>query len=198
MGARGTTSSSSTAKNSRPPSAPVRRIYFGFAWSSEKLFSRPYHNQVLNQDNSGHFDDNRWHIADSVPFQSSFEGDIEKYFTNEGGTLYAAVAYWYLDASGKDPYGPAPVGDRAGYWQSLVGADNLLEAEKLRNVNYPSHWPEAQDMAEFGTGWSAGKQLFWKGGEKDVLTLPITLNQGGKFHVLPALHQRARLRDLSG
>ncbi len=59
--------------------------YFGYAWSSEKLFSRPYHNQILNDDNSGHFDDNRWHIADSVPFTTSFEADIEKYLSQRDG-----------------------------------------------------------------------------------------------------------------
>ena len=75
--------------------------YFGYAWSSAGHFSRPYHNQILNEGNSGHFDDNRWHIADSVPFDTSFEADIEKYFANERPTLYAAEVFWYLNPGGR-------------------------------------------------------------------------------------------------
>jgi hypothetical protein len=75
--------------------------YFGYAWSSSSLFSRPFHNQILNEDNSGHIVNNRWHFADSVPFQTAFQGCIEKYFSNDRPTLYAAVAYWYLAPGGR-------------------------------------------------------------------------------------------------
>jgi hypothetical protein len=54
--------------------------YFGYVWSSHGLFSRPFHNQILNENNAGHIVVNRWHFSDSVPFQTSFEGYIEKYF----------------------------------------------------------------------------------------------------------------------
>jgi hypothetical protein len=91
--------------------------YFGYAWGSAGHFSRPYHNQILNENNQGHFDDNRWHISDAVPFQRSFEGDIEKYFPDSRPTLYAAEVFWYLTAGGKDPYGAVPVGERVGYWK---------------------------------------------------------------------------------
>jgi Protein of unknown function (DUF2961) len=90
--------------------------YFGYAWSSSGLFSRPYHNQILNEKNAGHIVVNRWHFADSTPFQTSFEGAIEKYFPNDRPTLYSAVAYWYLSAGGEDPYGPVPLAERLGYW----------------------------------------------------------------------------------
>ncbi len=90
--------------------------YFGYAWSSAGLFSRPFHNQILNEDNAGHVVNNRWHLADSVPFQTAFEGYIEKYFPNDRPTLYAAVAYWYLAPGGLDPYAAAPLTERIGYW----------------------------------------------------------------------------------
>ncbi len=159
--------------------------YFGYAWSSDKIFSRPYHNQILNEGNGGHFDDNRWHITDAVPFQTSFEGDLEKYFSNEQGTLFAAEVYWYLDAAGQDPYGPAAVDDRAGYWTqaTMVNAPGTIEAERLRNMDYGSPWPEAQDMTSFGTGWSGDKQLFWRPPANKALVLPIYLMKGGKYHL---------------
>ena len=157
--------------------------YFGYAWSSEKLFSRPYHNQILNEDNAGHFDDNRWHIADSVPFQTSFDAILEKYYSNTKGTLYAAEAYWYLDAAGKDAYTAVPVTERTGYWNALVDANGKLEGEWLFNMNYPNPYPEIQKMQEWGDGWSGGKQLFWKAHDKASLDIPITLVTGGNFHV---------------
>jgi hypothetical protein len=58
----------------------------------------------------------RWYIVDSVPFQKSFEGCLEKYFNNQRGTLYAVVVYWYLSPDGRDPYGPVPADRRDGYY----------------------------------------------------------------------------------
>ena len=54
----------------------------------------------------------------NVPFQTSFEGDIEKYYGNESPcfTKFAAVSFWYLDAEGTDPYPVVPVSERIGYW----------------------------------------------------------------------------------
>ncbi len=147
--------------------------YFGYAWSSAGHFSRPYHNQILNEGNAGHFDDNRWHISDSVPFQTSFEGDIEKYFPNERTTLYAAEAFWYLSAGGTDPYGPVPVTDRVGYW---VRPQNFIEGETLHAITKGGpHDPTRQDIYLFGKGWCSGRQLFWnptQAGETTEIELP--------------------------
>ncbi len=93
--------------------------YFGYAWGLTTHFSQAYHCQVL-ANWVGHTDDNRWHISDSVPFASSLEACLEKYFPStfpdDRGAIYAAEAYWYLNASGTDSYGPLPLTDRVGYW----------------------------------------------------------------------------------
>ncbi len=71
--------------------------YFGYAWCNPGLFERPFHAQSMTMNNQGHQSVLRWHIADNVPFQQSFEGCIEKYYrTEEMGTLYAATVCWYL------------------------------------------------------------------------------------------------------
>jgi len=132
--------------------------YFGYAWSSAGHFSRPYHNQILNENNAGHFDDNRWHIPDSVPFQTSFEGNIEKYFPNERTTLYAAEAFWYLNAGGTDPYAAVPVADRVGYW---VRPQIFIEGETLKAMTPTAHNPVNQDIYLLGKGWCSGRQFFW-------------------------------------
>jgi hypothetical protein len=151
--------------------------YFGYAWSSAAHFSRPYHNQILNEGNAGHFDDNRWHISDSIPFQISFEGVIEKYFPNDRPTLYAAEVFWYQDQNGSDPYGPVPVADRAGYWvrPNIYREPNSIEAESLRVITQGVRI-NRQEMHQFGEGWSNGHHLLWSpqniSGETLELELP--------------------------
>jgi hypothetical protein len=91
--------------------------YFGYAWCNPGLFQNAYHNQTRNDGNNrGHVSVNRWHIADNIPFQKSFEGYIEKYYPNQRPTLYAATAYWYHSSGGKDPYHPVPRNERIGYF----------------------------------------------------------------------------------
>ena len=52
--------------------------YFGYAWGNPGKFQRPFHCQTMTMNNRGHQSLLRWHIADNVPFQTSFEGCIEK------------------------------------------------------------------------------------------------------------------------
>ena len=87
--------------------------------SSLKIYENAYHNQTFCEtNNAGHISVNRWHVADNVPFQTSFEGCIEKYYPNYRPTLYACTAYWYLAPGGTDPYESAHVYDRICYWGS--------------------------------------------------------------------------------
>jgi len=88
------------------------------AWGAPDLFQNAYHNQTHNDgENIGHISVNRFEIAENVPFQQSFEGDIEKYFPNNRPTQYSAVAYWYQAPSGADKYEPVmPVEERTSYY----------------------------------------------------------------------------------
>ena len=71
----------------------------------------------MTMGNKGHQSVLRWHVADNVPFQRSFEGCIEKYYrTEEKGTLYACTVCWYLAPGGVDPYDPVPVAERHDYY----------------------------------------------------------------------------------
>ncbi len=97
--------------------------YFGYAWGIPELFARPFHNQTLNRNNNqGHVSVNRWHVADSVPFQTAFEGAIEKYPRPELGAPdeYSCTSYWYLAPGGEDRYGPIALQQRTGYYEYLV------------------------------------------------------------------------------
>jgi hypothetical protein len=91
--------------------------YFGYSWSSPDTFTRPFHSQPYAQGDQW-ATQNRYHIPDQIPFQTSFEGCIEKYFPNSAPDLRAATAYWYMAPGGTDPYLQLPVTDRISYFNS--------------------------------------------------------------------------------
>lgn len=161
--------------------------YFGYAWSSSGHFSRPYHNQILNEGNAGHFDDNRWHISDSVPFDTSFEADIEKYYPNDRPTLYAAVVFWYLKAGGNDPYTALPATDRVGYWirPEVYHEPDAIEGESLHPVTKPAQRLYRQEMFKYGKEWSNDQELFWDAGQVgETLELPLPAQKAGKYRFI--------------
>ena len=95
--------------------------YFGFSWGTPGYFSKAYHNQVLappgNLYAPGNRSLNRFHISDSVPFQTSFEGCIEKWFyTNDTITAYSTMPYWYLASGGSDSYRAISLASRTNYY----------------------------------------------------------------------------------
>jgi hypothetical protein len=156
--------------------------YFGYAWGSGHPFSEPLHGQPVNEgENScGHISVHRWHIADNLPFQKTFEGCIEKYFPNERPTLYAAVAYWYLSSNGTDPYKEVPVADRIGYDGPLAyEPDGIIEAAYLHVTKGDAG---AQGMGNWGSDWSEDVQLMWAAKKPDDhMELVLKGPKSGKY-----------------
>lgn len=91
--------------------------YFGYAWGTPEKFDSAVQCQTLNHENTGHISVCRWQIADNVPFQSSFEGCIEKYHDNNWPLLYAVTAYWYQQHEIDDVYDLLPVQERVKYYE---------------------------------------------------------------------------------
>jgi len=161
--------------------------YFGYAWSSPNLFVHAYHSQTHNDGNSrGHISVNRWQISDNVPFQKSFEGCIEKYYPNQKPTLYASTTYWYEAPGGNDPYHPAPLSERVGYWTAVESSKikGAIEGEKLKILGKTGGEPQEQDMTGFGEQWSNGAHLWWIGTKPgDKLDLALPVKQVGKYRL---------------
>ena len=159
--------------------------YFGYAWSDPGLFQHALHNQTHNDGNSrGHISVNRWHIPDNVPFHTGFEGCIEKYYSNRRPTLYAAMAYWYLSAGGRDAYQATPVNERVGYWVPVesVKVKGVIEGENMKVLSKTGGDPQTQDLTGFGESWSGDAHLWWinaKPGDKLDLSLPVA--KTGKY-----------------
>ncbi|MGD0261961.1 MAG: glycoside hydrolase family 172 protein [Verrucomicrobiota bacterium] len=161
--------------------------YFGYAWCNPTLFQHAYHNQTHNDGNNrGHVSVNRWQISDNVPFQTSFEGCIEKYYPNQRPTLYAVMAYWYLAPGGNDPYRPLPLTERVGYWTEVqtFKVKGAIEGEKLKILGQTGGHTQEQDMTGFAGQWSNDAHLWWteaKPGDKLDLALPV--KQAGKYRL---------------
>ncbi|HEX4141778.1 MAG TPA: glycoside hydrolase family 172 protein, partial [Candidatus Methylacidiphilales bacterium] len=172
--------------------------YFGYAWSSAGHFSRPYHNQILNENNEGHFDDNRWHISDSVPFQSGMEADIEKYFPNSKGTLYAAETFWYLNAGGTDPYPPVPVADRLGYWvrPPMYQEPGAIEGESLKQISPAVPETQVRNTLQLNDSYSGGHVLEWWPRPQDkLLELALPVAKAGRYHFIIRCDKSMRRSD---
>ena len=156
--------------------------YFGYAWSDPTLWENAYHNQTISEGNKGHISVNRWHIADNIPFQKSFEGCIEKYFSNERPTLYACMAYWYLEAGGRDPYVLPKLSERLNWYPELkypLDIAGILVLEK------PQGMIEAQGMGGFADDkWYNGEQLWWTGELGARLRIGIEVEKDGFYKIL--------------
>jgi D-arabinan exo alpha-(1,3)/(1,5)-arabinofuranosidase (non-reducing end) len=162
--------------------------YFGYAWCNPELFANCYHNQTISMNNRGHISVNRWHIGDNIPFQTFFEGAIEKYYPNSRPTLYAAISYWYLAPGGKDPYAPQPIDQRKGYWGEIkiFKVKGALEGEKLKIESKTGGQTRPQDLSGFGAGWSGESHLWWtdaKPGDKLELILPVKTSSTYRLNI---------------
>lgn len=87
-------------------------------------------------ENKGSISVNRFHIAANIPFQTRFDGYIEKYFPNSRPTNYACIAYWYQEPGGKDPYHAVSYKDRTNWYTPAepFRVKGALEGESLRVI----------------------------------------------------------------
>jgi len=163
--------------------------YFGYAWGNPTLFARPYHNQTISSGNAGHVSVNRWHITDNVPFQTAFEGCIEKYFPNNRPTLFDCTAYWYLAPGGRDPYGPLPADQRMAWPEPDVKrVKGTIEGEKMEILAKTAGNPHPQELTGLGDQWSANTHLWWTGAQPgDKLDLALPVKEDGTFRIAAQL-----------
>jgi len=159
--------------------------YFGYAWCCPELFINAFHNQPHNDGgNRGHVCVNRWHVTDNVPFQTTFEADIEKYYPNAKPTLYAATVYCYLAPGQADGYEEQPLAERTGYYvpPPSTHIKGAIEGETMKIVEKTGGNAGPQDLDNFGEGWSGACHLWWTRGKPgDKLTLALPVAADGRY-----------------
>ncbi len=155
--------------------------YFGYAWCTPGLVQQAYHCQTMTQNNEGHQSVLRWHILDNIPFQTGFEGCIEKYFTNEAnGTLFACLPVWYLAPGGIDAYEPLPVEQRHDYY-----VKPLRTAGGFKILGCTAGQTETQNLSE---KWRNNDQLWWTGaGPGAKLDIVVPVEKAGKYRLSAVL-----------
>ena len=79
--------------------------YFGYAWSSNEPFMRPFHAQthVEKPGNFGHSAVERWHIFDPITYRTSLKFDLELWHWQDVETTFARGAFWYAKPGGTAP-----------------------------------------------------------------------------------------------
>ncbi len=138
--------------------------YFGYAWATPDYFSKAYHNQLYNEGGihtKGNRVLSRFQVSDSIPFQTSFEADIEKYY-NDSYTAYGIMPYWYQASGTTDSYSAVSLVNRTNYYETAGPRDTTrIEGEDMAIISKTggSLWP--QYMSVFGGGWSNQQQMMW-------------------------------------
>lgn len=153
--------------------------YFGYAWGSQQLFQHAYHNQTRcdGPGNRGFTSVNRFHVFDDVPFQRSFQFDLEVWHWRDATVDYAAVAYWYADGAAKDDFAPVrPSMLNLPEVPEVWRVPGAIEGEGLNAEGTPNGVLEVQELSD---DWSEGKQLWWRDAQPgDRLALKVRAEPG--------------------
>jgi len=154
--------------------------YFGYAWGSTQRFSHAFHAQPLAEGpgNANYTSDNRWHIADNIPFQQHFRMTIENYAQVMD---YAVATFWYQAPAtlGRLPARPLHAPRQMPYAipGALEGEDLAILANTIAEVG-------PQEMGYFGGHWSHDRQLWLRPaqpGEYIELVLPVP--DAGRYRI---------------
>lgn len=158
--------------------------YFGYAWGNGGLFQTPYHCQTMTENNKGHQSLLRWQVADNIPFMTSFDGYMEKYFPNEWPTRFAATVYWYLSPDGSDPHQSVAADQRDTYYDRPPRTPG-----GFRLLSEPPGSVETQPMKHFTAGkWDKDDQLWWtKATPGDRLEIALPIKEAGKYEISAVL-----------
>lgn len=171
--------------------------YFGYAWCDPTPFQAPLHAQVLCQGprNFGFTQLHRTHLLDSVPFQSSFRFELERWhWVKDIEMDYATVAYWYGApgaASGLPDVPSAaerhiPLLDKPKMFQ----AEGALEGEQLRIVSCSGGEHMVQNLGVFEETFSLDEHRWWRDGKVgDALVLGVPVAEKGRYRVTAAFVQ---------
>lgn len=149
--------------------------YFGYAWCSPQLFTKPFHGQSRcdGPGNFGQTSVRRFQTFDPITFTKSLKFDIEMWHWAEVNARFARVSYWYSRPGSKANSSALKANDRL-LVETLPPAPvkGALEAETLKYVS-SGGTTELQ-----GGFWelSSGRQLWWqdpKPGEKLTVTFEV-------------------------
>ena len=158
--------------------------YYGYAWGSNQLFTRPYHAQTRcdGPGSMGHTSLNRWQIFDPISYATSLRFSLEMWHWADCISTFVHTAYWYSKPGGT----PAGTIDESLLLPPVIEptkpVEGAVEGENLKIISCTGGTTEVQDGF-----WqiSGGKQLWWRDcaiGDKIVLEIPVP--EDGNYEVI--------------
>lgn len=165
--------------------------YFGYAWGTWEPFANAYHSQPFTNGGMwgiGNRLNNRVHILDSVPFETSFSANLEKYH-RDGYANMAVTNYWYLDKEGVDPYKEVSLQERTSYYDDPYPEPfDFSEAEDLKIVSSSGmDKAQTQNMSAYGDQWSKDSQLVLLAGEGGYVKTYLNVPTDGVYNLKSVL-----------
>jgi len=158
--------------------------YYGYAWGSTELFTRPYHAQtrVDGPGSMGHTSLNRWQIFDPISYTSSIKFTLEMWHWADVVATFVHTAYWYAEPGGTPPSAVDKQLLLPPKIEPMKPVEGAIEGENLEIASKTGGKTEIQ-----GGFWkcSGGKQLWWMDahpGEKLVLKIPVA--DAGTYEVV--------------
>jgi hypothetical protein len=159
--------------------------YYGYGWSSPKLFTHAYHSQARcdGPGNYGRTSVNRFDILDRIPFTKSFKFDMELWHWKDCKVNMALTAYYYGLPGADDnfpPIAPEKLVLRPVPELAVRRVPGAIEGEKMRILK-STGTPGPQDWDDD----SGGQHLWWHGGQKpgDELLLEFDVSKAGRYEV---------------
>jgi hypothetical protein len=159
--------------------------FYGYGWGCPKLFTHAYHSQSRcdGPEAYGRTSVNRFHILDRIPFTKDFKFDMELWHWKDCKVNLGLTAYWYAMPGAEDNFPaikPEQLVVRPMPKYEVPHVAGAIEGESMRIVK-STGTPEPQDW----DGDSAGRHLWWHGGQKpgDDLRLEFNVAKAGKYRV---------------
>lgn len=160
--------------------------YYGYAWCWPGLFTHAYHAQPRcdGPGNYGRTSVNRFHIIDRIPFNKSFNFDMELWHWHQNCKVnMGIVSYWYARPGATDSFKPVDAKDaviRAIPPYVAPKVAGAIEGEtmkilKVAGTANPQDW----------NNLSGEQHLWWHAGVKPGATLTVAFPapKAGKYKV---------------
>ena len=168
--------------------------FFGYAWCSPLWFNKAYHAQSYCEggiNGLGNRVVTRLLIGDSIAFNESFDGYIEKYYSDDYAR-YGFTSYFYLakDSTVENiNYDSTAVLD---YYEPVSSGEYLVEGEYMYVQSYngksgvnTEDIVDHQNMMTYSPAWSKGAQLLVRAlGESGSVDLALPAPADGEYMLL--------------
>lgn len=159
--------------------------YFGYAWSSGKLFDRPYHgqNHCDGPGTFGQINVHRWQTFDPISYAKSIKFDIEMWHWQDVQARFARVSYWYAKPGSKTI--EMAMTSKNLELVEVAPPSPVKGATEGEGLKYEKTGSGEVSVQEGFWEPSGGKQLWWiQSAPGDKLLVHVPVKQAGTYEIV--------------